>query len=192
MKEDPKVDVIMIPSGPNCKVDIARACRALEYGRGPDAPLYHVSGILRTSDGLIDTSAGSYTTYRVLRDAGVEDVEISCDFRSEDSLENYVFSLDDLGTFGLDVGVATDLAHYRRFALFNDRAKREGIVRDDFNMFNLKVDYGPLGLRDRAMLGVYSFLAYQKELIRLRGGLMQAVEKKTTTGIVQRLKKSLW
>lgn len=104
----------------------------------------------------------SYSIYRDARKRGLAPSDFIIERRSKDTLGNFLHSVEELKKRGIgSMRIVTNPTHYMRFRLFERKARREGIIGDDFSV---SPDYTSESPKEF----VYGVLAYVKDYLRLK------------------------
>jgi uncharacterized SAM-binding protein YcdF (DUF218 family) len=169
------LDAIIIPIG-NIREDVERAEQAAQnrdYLKSGERGFYVISG----SPGNNLRGSGTKRIYDTLRGYGIKPNQMRIEGKSQDTIENLLNSLDLLKKKGAkEVGVATNRTHYWRFKEIEERAKREGIISEDFRLY-------PIQTREDFGQFFYGLLAYLSNRYRLRHGTKVARQSKIPSPI---------
>ena len=113
--------------------------------------------------------------YKPLREHGVKHSEFIIERKSQDTLENFLYSIKRLKKKEINnIRIATNPTQYWRFKLFEKEAKKEGLIDDSF-----KIE--PIYTSESLKEFIYGCLAYVKDYIRVKsaGSLEKAKNQKT-------------
>lgn len=162
------LEAIIVPTGPDGKIDRQRALAGAEvYQKNPES-LVVISGFL--NDGRFLGSQSS-EIYRTLRRAGVPRGKIEIEGNSRDTLENVRYSSEIILREGIrKVTVATDKDHARRIGMLFQTAKDEGLVPESLEVKNYSKGI------DKAYSQVKAIASYQKDFVRsVKSGKIKGV-----------------
>jgi|SRR3989344_527262 len=166
------LDAIIIPTGPSIEIGKERADIAAEAYKERQAKLLLISG----KDSAKKDSQ-RYAIYKELRRYGIKPGEIRIEHASRDTIENILFSLKKIKERGLrDIGIASNPSHLDRFEMIIERAKKEGIIDDNFKIYRLET-------KETFGESVYGFFANLFNRYKLRHGIEKSSEYKTPSWI---------
>ena len=166
------LESIIIPTGGmNPRINRKRTDVAIsDYFERMQRPYVLISG----------WDCASYSIYRDARKRGLVPSDFIIERRARDTLGNFLYSVEELKKRGINsVKIATNPTHYMRFRLFEKKARKEGIIDDDFI---IEPDYTSESPGDF----VYGILAYVKDYFRLKsaGSMKDAKNREKGTGAV--------
>ena len=172
------LESLVIPTG-NFEADQKRLRTAMtDYldRKGPK-PYVLVSGaIQRDERGRAKRNSEQYSIYKELRGRyGLKPSDFIIEGKSKDTLENFLYSVKKLKRKKINrMKIATNPTQYWRFKLFEEEAKREGLVDSSFEL-------EPIYTSESIKEFIYGVLAYVKDYIRIKsaGSLEKARRKKT-------------
>lgn len=159
------LEAIVVPTGEK-QDNTKRAKQAVQkYQQAPhdEKPYLFITGKL-TKDALgkIKPNAEVREIYTILRQAGIKPSEMILESKSENTLENFMYSLEKFKEKGIkEIQVATSPIHYQRFKLFEQQAKKQGLLDKSFKMIPI---YTEQTLYDT----IYGIAAYAKDFIKTK------------------------
>ena len=147
------------------------------YTRTKDKPYILVSGeIQRDKKGRPKKESQQYSIYKELREHyGLKPSGFIIEGKSKDTLKNFLYSIKRLKRKGVNrMKIATSPTQYWRFKLFEQEAKKEGLINNSFEVKSLYTSESPTEF-------VYGVLAYVKDYFRIKfaGSLKNAEKQKS-------------
>ena len=178
-----KLDAIIIPTGPSYEVGRERASVAAKrYAHGKGADYLIISGELGDKE-LKESQRADI--YRTLRSYGIKAGDIRIEGKSENSLENLLYSLKKVKKKGIKrVGIASSPSHLDRFRDIFDAAKKQGLIDKGFRLYKIRTKEN---VKDR-ISGLFARLFYRYKLAK---GVKKAKERKTP-GWIDRIRRFLY
>lgn len=178
------LDVIIIPTGPSHEEGVERAKRAEKEYEKNKGSYFIISGTL--GDEKLSESQTA-DIYRELRKHGVRPSQMSIESRSRNTIENMMNSLEEIKQRGgKEVGIASYPGHLDRFEDIFERAKKKGIIDDEFHLHRLPTKTRKNQThRER----LYETLAWILHRYKLRHGIKEAL-KSEDDPFVKYLKKA--
>jgi hypothetical protein len=175
------LEYIMVPEGPNPETNRARAIAATNFPNPSRMKYFIPSG---------NQSSVDYIS-KILVERGANFSRVEGDSTSFDSLDNYLSTLEYFGSDVDEFGVATDKDHFRRFMLYEGKAREEGRVLEGHAILHVPTVY--LGSSfEKSRRKIYGLAAYGKEILRLRKGLESATQNRSDGMLITFLKNVLW
>ncbi len=164
--------VVMIPTGTLDADDERTRGAVKDYRENSPEEVLIVGLIDKDEHGRAKPTAQPIKIYKKLRKSGVKREDIFFEGESKDSLQNFVYSLEQLKDSNLrSLKISTDKWQFKRFQYYLDRAKQEGLANKDLQL--QWVDSGPV----RPSLP-YAIAAYYKDMGRIKqaGSLKNAAD----------------
>jgi len=181
------LETIVIPTGGE-ELNEKRISSAMRsYKKSKDKPYVLVSGFIdRDKRGRVLKETQQYQIYKELRGKhSLKPSDMIIEGRSTDTLENFLYSLDKLKRKKMEhLKIATNPTQYWRFKLFEQEAKREGLVEDSF-----KIE--PLYTRETIPEFLYGIAAYVKDYFRVKSADSLEEARKHKTGVFGRTLKKI-
>jgi vancomycin permeability regulator SanA len=160
------LDAIIIPTGGGSE----RTKKSLEaYGKR-DVGYFVISGKLEGGESLNKSQRADI--YRDLRKYGIKPKEIKVEGKSSDTLENAIYSLENLRE-NERVGIVSYPKHLERFRYIVEKMREEGKISK-----GVKIEYIPTDQTFKQW--AYGMVANIKERGRLREGISEARKQKTS------------
>lgn len=159
------IEAIVVPTGEK-EANVKRAKEAVnkyqEFYEIEKPYLFITGKLTKDTLGKIKPDAEVREIYKVLRKAGIKPSEMILESKSENTLENFMYSLEKFKEKGIkEMQVATSPIHYQRFKLFEQEAKKQGFLDKSFKMVPI---YTEQTLYDT----IYGAAAYAKDFIKTK------------------------
>ncbi|MEX0920023.1 MAG: hypothetical protein WDZ69_00385 [Candidatus Pacearchaeota archaeon] len=166
------LEAIVIPTGGR-KRNETRIKEALkEYFDKDERPYILATGrIGRDEEGKVSKNSQQYNIYKALRDKklygkstgkGLKPSDMIIEGKSSDSLENFLYSIDKIKDKEVNnLLISTNPTQYWRFKLFENQAKKEGLIDESFRT---KPVYTPESTKDF----IYGILGFVKDYFRVK------------------------
>jgi len=183
------LEAIVIPTG-DLEADEKRTERAMaEYPRDEEkTPYVLVTGDIKyDAHGKIKKDSQQSSIYKELRNKyNLNPSDMIIEGKSRDTLENFLYSIKKLKKKKIDkMEISTNRTQYWRFKMFEQEAKREGLIKDSFEIT-------PLYTQESLSQFAYGTLALMKDYIRVKSaGSLKNASKNKSGGISNFLKKIL-
>ena len=183
------LEALVIPTGGTSEVNKKRVETAMkDYSGTRHKPYIIVSGVInRDERGSPLRDTPQYSIYKELRAKyGLKPSDITVEGKSEDTLENFLYSINRLKKKGINqIKIATNPTQYWRFKLFAKQAKRERLIDDSF-----KIE--PLYTSETPREFFYGVLAYFKDYFRVKSAdSLEKAAKNKSGNLGNFLKKTL-
>lgn len=175
------LDMIVIPTG-GYEENEKRTKKALEeYDKG-NVSKFLISGI---DEGIDLSKSQKYQIYKLIRDhdykAPIKASDIKLTKGRRDSLDNIIYLIPELEG-KKDVGIVSYPEHLKRFKYIIQKAKDEGKIPK-----GIKFHYIPTSQNLKEF--AYGFIANQRERIRLRKGIDEAMKEERGNYLINLIKR---
>ncbi len=178
------LESIVIPTGTH-EADEKRIKTAMQnYSNSKQKPYILVTGEIQRENKKPRKDSQQYTIYQELRKQyGLKPSDMIIEGKSKDTLENFLFSLKKLPSEVKTLKIATSPTQYWRFKLFEQQAKKQGILDRDFQI-------QPLYTQESKKEFLYGVAAYIKDYFRIKTSQsLQEATKKNSGSFTEFLKK---
>jgi uncharacterized SAM-binding protein YcdF (DUF218 family) len=181
------LETILVPTGTPLAAKERTKTAIKEYKKETDKPYVLISGVLdRDESRKIKKDSQTYDIYKEFKKkSDIKPSEFIIEGKSKDTLENFLYSIKKLKDKNIEhVKIATNPTQYWRFKLFENEAKKEGLIKNSFEMT-------PLYTHETPKEFLYGVLAYAKDFLRIKTSksLKDATSHHTKLG--DKLKQSL-
>jgi len=173
------LEAIVIPTG-DLDADEKRTKRAMvEYSKSDEeTPYVLVTGNIKyDAHGEIKRDSQQPSIYRELRNKyHLNPSDMIIEGKSRDTLENFLYSIKKLKKKKINkMEISTNRTQYWRFKMFEREAKREGLIKEDFEIT-------PLYTKESFSQFAYGTLALIKDYVRLKGATSLENASKNKSG----------
>jgi uncharacterized SAM-binding protein YcdF (DUF218 family) len=199
--EKERLDAIVIPTGG--KENHRRAARAYQAYLFEENPDLIITGDLMDSSHFdlnskelrFNKSEQIKEIIDQLSSYGANKDKIIVDGSSKNTLENFLHTSQLAQKRGLkSIGIATDDDQYKRFEMFERRAKEKGLIPREMHFYQLPVEDSQKLVMEKIRDKIYGTLAYLKDRHKTKGGLpIGARSKKVSENkYIEAVKHALW
>ncbi|NMB67007.1 DUF218 domain-containing protein [Candidatus Woesearchaeota archaeon] len=172
--------LIVIPTG-DLDADIKRTEKAMDYylnfiqDNNKKPKIMVVGNIQRDKNGGLIKNSQQYNIYKNLRiNYGLRPMDLRIEGNSNNTLENMLYLLDKIRNSQVkSIFISTNPSHYERFKLFEKEAKKEGIMKEDVEIYHIPTENKEPLLKkikgEIAYLQDYFILKFTGSLNKARG-----------------------
>ncbi len=159
-----KLESLVIPTGQiggAMEKRISEAKRSYSHYKG-DTPYILVTGVIHRDKKGRPKKTQQYQTYSELRKYGLKPSDMIIEGKSEDTLQNFLYSIKKLKKKDIDkMKIATNRTQYWRFKLFEKEAKKQRLLDKSFEI-------EPLYTKETPKEFAYGVLAYIRDYFRVK------------------------